>query len=84
MMGSYTLKSHTGESTLFIIENNKKHVSQLVFIRYVCSGQSENLDNSGIALPQVRITKLADIVRILPLCSTLLELSVHKVRIRTK
>ena len=51
---------------------------------YICSAQNENLDNSGIALFKVRIPKLADRVRILTLRSTILELSVRKVRIGTK
>ena len=52
--------------------------------RYICSAQSENLDNSGIALRKVRIPKLADRVRILTLRGTIPELSVRKVRIGTK
>ena len=51
---------------------------------YICSAQSENLDNSGIALRKVRIPKLADRVRILTLHGTIPELSVRKVRIGTK
>ena len=51
---------------------------------YICSAQSENLDNSGIALRKVRIPKLADKVRILTLRGSILELSVRKVRIGTK
>ena len=50
----------------------------------ICSEQSENLDNSGIALRKVRIPKLADRVRILTLRGTIPELSVRKVRIGTK
>ena len=50
----------------------------------ICSAQSENLDNSGIALREVRIPKLADRVRILTLHGTIPELSVRKVRIGTK
>ena len=53
-------------------------------LRYICSAQSENLDNSGIALRKVRIPKLADRVRILTLHGTIPELSVRKVRIGTK
>ena len=37
----------------------------------ICSAQSENHDNSGIALRKVRIPKLADRVRILTLHSTI-------------
>ena len=51
---------------------------------YICSAQSENLGNSGIALRKVRIPKLADRVRILTLHGTIPELSVRKVRIGTK
>ena len=51
---------------------------------YICSAQSENLDNSGIALRKVRIPKLADRVRILTWRGTIPELSVRKVRIGTK
>ena len=51
---------------------------------YICSAQSENLDNSGIALRKVRIPKLADRVRILTLRGSIPELSVRKVRIGTK
>ena len=54
-----------------------------LFLQYICSAQSENLDNSGIALRKVRIPKLADRVRILTLHSTIPELSVRKVRIMT-
>ena len=50
----------------------------------MCSAQSENLDNSGIALRKVRIPKLADRVRILTLRGSIPELSVRKVRIETK
>ena len=50
----------------------------------ICSAQSENLDDSGIALRKVRIPKLADRVRILTLHGTIPELSVRKVRIGTK
>ena len=53
-------------------------------ILYECSAQSENLDNSGIALRKVRIPKLADRVGILTLRGTIPELSVRKVRIGTK
>ena len=42
----------------------------------ICSAQSENLDNSGIALRKVRIPKLADKVRILTLRGSIPELSV--------
>ena len=51
---------------------------------YICSAQSENLDNSGIALRKVGIPKLADRVRILTSRDTIPELSVRKVRIGTK
>ena len=51
---------------------------------YICFAQSENLDNSEIALPKVRIPKLADRVGILTLHGTIPELSMRKVRIRTK
>ena len=61
-----------------------KRVNFLSFLRYICSAQSENLDNSGIALRKVRIPKLADRVRILTLRGTIPELSVRKVRIGTK
>ena len=51
---------------------------------YICSAQSENLDNSRIALRKVRIPKLADRVRILTSRGTIPELSVRKVRIGAK
>ena len=60
------------------------HGDILIFYIYICSAQSENLDNSGIGLRKVRIPKLADRVRILTLCGTIPELSVRKVRIGTK
>ena len=72
---------------------NSKDVYVLVFVKisyyhknmsFICSAQSENLDNSGIALRKVRIPKLADRVRILTLRGTIPELSVRKVRIGTK
>ena len=53
-------------------------------ILYMCSAQSENLENSGIALRKVRIPKLADRVRILTFCGSIRELTVRKVRIGTK
>ena len=53
-------------------------------ILYICSAQSENLDNSGITLRKVRIPKLGDRVRILTVRGTIPELSVRKVRIGTK
>ena len=56
----------------------------LYLMKCICSAQSENLDNSGIALRKVKIPKLADRVRILTLRGTIPELSVRKVRIRTK
>ena len=51
---------------------------------YICSAQSENPDNSRIALRKVRIPKLADRVRIITLHGANLELSVRKVGIETK
>ena len=51
---------------------------------YICSAQSENLDNSGIALRKVRIPKLADRVRILTLRGSIPELSMRKEGIGTK
>ena len=53
-------------------------------ILYMCSAQSENLENSGIALRKVRIPKLVDRVRILTLRGSIPEMSVRKVRIGTK
>ena len=53
-------------------------------VAYICSAQSENLDNSGIAPRKVRIPKLADRVRIHTLRGTIPELSMRKVRIGTK
>ena len=53
-------------------------------ILYMCSAQSENLDNSRIALRKVRIPKLADRVGILTLRGSIPELSVRKVSIGTK
>ena len=49
--------------------------------KYICSAQSENLDNTGITLRKVRIPELADRVRILTLRGTIPELSMRKVRI---
>ena len=59
-------------------------IFQWLIYKEICSAQSENLDNSGIALRKVRIPKLADRVRILTLRGSILELSVRKVRIATK
>ena len=64
----------------------KLSVIKLMIARflYICSAQSENLDNSRMALRKVRIPKLADRVRILTLRGTIPELSVRKVRIGTQ
>ena len=51
---------------------------------YICSAQSETLDNSEIALRKVRIPKLADRVRILILRGTIPESTMRKVRMGTK
>ena len=50
----------------------------------ICFVQSENLDNSGIALRKVRIPKLADRVGILILRGTIMELSMCKTGIGIK
>ena len=60
------------------------HSLKLGLSSRICSAQSENRYNSGIALRKVRIPKLADRVRILTLHGTIPELSVRKVRIGTK
>ena len=52
-------------------------------IKYICSMQSENLDNAGIVLCKVRIPTLADRVRSLTLRYSILEVSVRKVGIGT-
>ena len=65
-------------------EINGSYSILLTYHIYICSAQSENLDNSGIALRKVRIPKLADRVRILTLHGTIPELSARKVRIGTK
>ena len=65
-------------------KGHKVSIIQALTVQYICSAQSENLDNSGIALRKVRIPKLADRVRILTWRGTIPELSVRKVRIGTK
>ena len=66
---------------------NMQHIYTHVYVHLhtcICSAQSENLDNSGIALRKVKIPMLADRVRILTLRGSIPELSVRKVRIGTK
>ena len=74
--------SCTGSSVSTLV--NIPHCWKSHATAHICSAQSENLDNSGIALRKVRIPKLADRVRILTLYGTIPELSVRKVRIGTK
>ena len=64
--------------------NLEKGVTAGTIYTCICSAQSENLVNSGIALRKVRIPKLAGRVGILTLRGTIPELSVRKVRIGTK
>ena len=70
-------------SRILLLDNASLDALLMLYI-CICSAQSENLDNSGIALRKVRIPKLADRVRILTLRGTIPELSVRKVRIGTK
>ena len=65
---------------MFTANQKSLHLS----IKCICSAQSENLNNSGTVLGEVRIPTLADRERILTLSGSLLESSVSKVGIRTK
>ena len=76
----YILTELSANDVKFISVDRQK----LDLSKYICSAQSDNLDNSGIVPREVRIPTLADRVRILTLCGSIPELSVRKVGIGTK